>query len=100
MGQLVTEVADTWQLTGELTFATVTPLLAEFTQQLVKNVPHCLDLQEVTRTDSAGLALLIEIRRLTKTHALVFRNLPEQMLRIAAVSGVEELLAEVGAVTS
>jgi phospholipid transport system transporter-binding protein len=98
MSQWVTEAMDTWRLTGELTFATVTPLLTEFTQQLAKNVPHCLDLQEVTRTDSAGLALLIEIRRLTKTHTLVFRNLPEQMLRIAAVSGVEELLAEVSTV--
>jgi phospholipid transport system transporter-binding protein len=94
MGQLVTEVTETWRLTGELTFATVAPLLTEFTQQLAHQIPHCLDLQEVTRTDSAGLALLIEIRRLTQSQAVVFRNIPPQMLRIAAVSGVADLLAE------
>jgi ABC-type transporter Mla MlaB component len=40
------------------------------------------------------LALLIEIRRLTQSQTVVFRNIPPQMLRIAAVSGVADLLAE------
>ncbi len=91
MTQLVIETAETWRLTGELTFATVPSLLTECTEQLTKQVPQRLDLQQVTRTDSAGLALLVEIRRLTRNHPLVFHNIPAQMLRIATVSGVEEL---------
>jgi len=53
-----------------------------------------IDLQAVERSDSAGLALLIEwlrvARHLNKT--ITFRNIPPQMHAIAQVSGLEEIL--------
>jgi phospholipid transport system transporter-binding protein len=49
----------------------------------------------VTRADSAGLALLIEFLR-TAGHAgnsVHFVNVPEQLLSIARVSGLESILS-------
>jgi len=79
-----------WKLTGELTFATVASLLEELTAQ--PSQPAILDLQEVTRTDSAGVALLIELLRQTKSQPITFQNLPPQMLSIAEICGVRMLL--------
>ncbi|MGY6213856.1 STAS domain-containing protein [Methylolobus aquaticus] len=53
-----------------------------------------LDLGEVTRADSAGLALLIEAMRLAcqRDVRLRLRNLPAQVEALAVVSGVDEML--------
>jgi phospholipid transport system transporter-binding protein len=53
-----------------------------------------LDLGEVTRADSAGLALLIEAMRLARQRALRLRvrNLPAQVEALAVVSGVDTML--------
>ena len=83
-----------FHLAGELTFATVgallvqAPILFENYQQLK------VDLSEVIRSDSAGLALLIDWMRLAKAtnKAIMFYNIPDQMLAIADASGVDELL--------
>lgn len=91
MNQITIEAAkNTWRLTGELTFATVGALLDEFTQRAVP--PQVVDLGDVTRTDSAGLALLIELVKQTKEAPLTFCNMPAQMLNLATVSGVQDLL--------
>ncbi|MDY6994318.1 MAG: STAS domain-containing protein, partial [Pseudomonadota bacterium] len=75
----------------ELSFATVTALFSEYAQ-LNTQAPQIIDLQTVTHTDSAGIALLIE---LLKQHpGLSFRHIPPQLLRIAHVYGVEALLTE------
>jgi len=90
--------ANTLRITGELTFATVSTLLSELTQQLIptdktaKNPPKVLDLSEVTRTDSAGLALMIELLKLRNDAPITFRNIPAQMHSLAAVSGVQDML--------
>ena len=92
MKQITIEEANTWQVSGELSFATVGALLAEFAQRAATSPPKVLDLCDVTRTDSAGLALLIEWLKQTKETPITFRNLPAQMLNLAAVSGVQEML--------
>ena len=84
--------SDLWQLTGELTFTTVSDLLARFL-----NAPHRpqqLDLQAVSRIDSAGLAFLMEIRR--QSPSMNFLNLPPQLLKLAEINNVVRLLTEVG----
>lgn len=86
--QLIIENTDTWRLTGELSFNTVSALLVEVTRQTTP--PQVLNLQEVIHTDSAGLALLIELRK--RFNTLIIQNVPSQMLTLAKVSGVENLL--------
>ncbi len=93
MKQIRVENANTWQLSGELTFATVEALLDEFTQRAVPTPPQVVDLGAVTRTDSAGLALLIEWVKQTRNTPITFQNIPTQMLGLATVSGVEEMLS-------
>ncbi len=87
---IVDEANDVWRLSGELSFATVGSLLTEFSQRS-QTPPKVLDLSEVSRTDSAGLALLIEWLKQSAT--ITFRNIPEQMQSLATVSGVQELLS-------
>lgn len=84
-----------FHLSGELTFATVDQWLTAFNQRLAtQTLPTIVDLSQVTRTDSAGLALLIEMRKQVKEAPLTFREMPAQMHKLATVSGVEELLLQ------
>jgi phospholipid transport system transporter-binding protein len=86
--QFVIENTHSWQLRGELSFDTVSALLANIIQQ--STPPQVLDLHAVTRIDSAGLALLIELRKQFNT--LIFKNIPPQIHTLAKVSEVENLL--------
>jgi len=113
VSQILVENAN-WRLSGELTFATVGALLTEFTQKLSsfskerqkgnqievqvfsakklepRSPPKVLDLSDITRTDSAGLALLIELRR--QNASMTFCNIPAQMHKLATLSGVQEMI--------
>lgn len=94
MAQLKRTADDQLALSGELSMVSVPDLL------------HCaqwpevggeinIDLQSVGRTDSAGVALLIEWQRAAsrRQQTLRFQNIPPQMLAIAHLSGVDKLLA-------
>ncbi len=90
MSQIRVDNADNrWWVSGDLSFSTVDQLLLEFNQLVKANPPKVIDLSEVTHTDSAGLALLIEWLKLD--NLINFHNIPLQLLSIAAVSGVEEM---------
>ena len=81
-------------VSGELTFATVNDILGP-AQNLFESITDLdIDLADVTRSDSAGLALLIDWMRRAKTDnkKIVFHNIPAQMLAIANASGLDELL--------
>jgi phospholipid transport system transporter-binding protein len=54
-----------------------------------------IDLKQVSRSDSSGVALLIEWMRQAKgrNKTIRFLNIPQQMLEIAKVSGVDKILA-------
>jgi phospholipid transport system transporter-binding protein len=88
-------VDDTLQVSGELNAATVPGLLGE-AEVLFKQSGEQIniDLAEVTRADSSGLALLIEWMRNARiqNRQLRFLRLPEQMREMARVSGIEALL--------
>ena len=57
-----------------------------------------LDLSGVERADSAGLALLLEWKRLTQGRGqpLRLRNIPRQLRNLALVSGVDAMLGMEG----
>ena len=84
-----------YQLAGELSFATVPQIYAQggtlFDGPAATLV---LDLSDVERTDSAGLALLVEWLRQARHQRkdLRFRNIPAQLLAIAKASGLENIL--------
>lgn len=99
MSQLSIVDEHTWRLSGELSFATVGTLLSELLQHAAQIPPQVIDLSEVTRADSAGLALLIEMRKQPAIAPAIFRHIPKQMLTLAEVCGVQSLLTETVAVT-
>jgi len=86
-------------VSGELSMATVPALLAQNSLRKVHGEEArgdvTIDLQNVDRADSAGVALLIEWRRVAQQQqqTITFQNIPPQMLAIARLSGVDELLA-------
>ena len=86
-------------LSGELSFSSVPGLLQEGerllpgTREAAGNVT--MDLQGVSRTDSAGLALLVEWTRDVRAQGIeiTFLNIPAQMVALARLSGLEEVLS-------
>ena len=81
-------------LAGELSFATAAQALARGSELFGKAPQLVLDLSSVTHTDSAGLALLVEWLRMARhrKQTITFRNIPEQMMAIARVSSLEDIL--------
>ncbi len=79
---------------GDLTFDTVTKLFDSAPQKFEQQSDLVINLAGVTRSDSAGLALVIEwIRFANKNRkSIVFQNIPDQMLAIAHASGLDELI--------
>lgn len=87
----------TYRLSGRLGFDTASALLAQGMAVFGKapaSGPLVLDLSEVSRVDSAGLALLIEWVKMARRREqpMVFRNVPEQLVAMAAVVGVDRIL--------
>lgn len=79
---------------GELGFQTVRDALE---QSKALFAPHSiieLDLAGVKRADSAGLALLLEWVNWARNSVreVTFRNIPAQVMSIAAISEVEDML--------
>jgi len=78
-------------LEGEVCFAGV-PLLLKRADQLAAT--GTLDLSRVTRVDSAGLALLLELNRRCRARGgkLVLRGADERLLRLARFFGLDGIL--------
>ncbi len=89
------------RLVGELSFATVPGLLARTPALFAtpdRQAPIEIDLEDVTRSDSAGLALLVEWHRLAcrQQRPIRFHNVPDQIEAFARVSHLEGLLDGTG----
>ncbi len=86
--------AERSRVVGSLDFATVTHLLPLGTAAIKDGHASIIDLGGVTGSDSSGLALLIEwlsVAREAK-RSVRYENMPAQMLQLARLSEVEELL--------
>lgn len=92
----VRKVEGGYSLSGELDFNTV-PVIWKESEAMFTNGSSeelIIDLTAVTRADSAALALLIGWVRRAQAAGVsaVFKGIPGQLLEIARVSGVEDIL--------
>ncbi|HFD86303.1 MAG TPA: STAS domain-containing protein [Gammaproteobacteria bacterium] len=94
-GQLLRQSAGQFSLAGDLSFETVPQLVDVGAQLFQAEDQVCIDLAQVGRSDSAGLALLVSWLRLARQQGkrLYFRQVPAQLLGLARVSGVERILS-------
>ena len=81
-------------LEGDLTFSSINTNAVNsiaFQEAADKVI---LDLSQVTKTDSAGLALLVEWKKAARNHHLQMqlKNPPEQILMLAKLNGIENML--------
>ncbi len=72
------------KLHSDLTFATVTEqqlAVRKFIENAPANTPMTIDLSAVQRSDSAGLAIMIEALRLSRQlkKNIAFKSIPTQM---------------------
>lgn len=82
------------ELHGSLSFTSVPPLWADFAGHLAKREQLEIDLAGVERSDSAGLAFLVECLRSAHKAGknILFFNIPAQMLAIARASSLDQVL--------
>ncbi len=84
------------KISGDLNRETVPDLLLQLETRLQQHPGEkiCINLEGVSRSDSAGLALLVECRRLMRLQqgSLCFEALPEQMQHMAQISGLTDFL--------
>jgi phospholipid transport system transporter-binding protein len=83
-------------VTGPVTFATTGALLDAGRGQFEGHSTIAVNLKGVSRVDSAGLALLLEWLRQARAdrRAMTFTDLPDKLLAIARLSGVDGLLTD------
>jgi phospholipid transport system transporter-binding protein len=82
------------RIAGDLNFKTTPPLLETSRPFFTKNTDLCFDLSDVHKSNSAGLALLLEWKRLAREHKkkIRFLNVPVQLGTIAKASEVGQIL--------
>ncbi|HEB55148.1 MAG TPA: STAS domain-containing protein [Gammaproteobacteria bacterium] len=90
------EEGHTLKISGDLNRETVPDLMLQLQAKLQQHPGEkiCINLEGVSRSDSAGLALLVECRRLMRLQqgSLCFEALPEQMQHMAEISGLMDFL--------
>jgi phospholipid transport system transporter-binding protein len=81
-------------ITGDLTFGSVPALWEHCCSRFAGSAELDIDLSGIQRSDSAGLALLVEcVREARQTGKNIrFFNIPAQMLAIARVSSLDQVL--------
>ncbi|HVC01720.1 MAG TPA: STAS domain-containing protein [Steroidobacteraceae bacterium] len=79
---------------GVLNYDTVAVLLLAGSEGIAAGRTAVIDLAGVSASDSAGLALLIEWLSVARAagHALRYEKVPPQLLQLARLSEVEDLL--------
>lgn len=92
--QIVSAKEGRVEIAGDLTFETVRCLRERGSELFREGGDVTLDLNAVTRADSAGLALMVEwLRHAKRMRArLQVVNMPDQMLEIARMSKLESIL--------
>ncbi len=84
-----------FEVNGDLTHESVVALLEQSDALFAGHGHVTLDLAAVTRADSAGLAWLLELRRraLRRTMRLEVVNMPKQMLEMARLCKLDDVLS-------
>ena len=84
-----------WLLEGELGFSSVPAVLKSSAKGFTGSREIQVDLKGVTRADSAGLALLVEWLRESERagRVITFTNVPQQLLAIARLCGLDGILS-------
>jgi phospholipid transport system transporter-binding protein len=87
-----------FRVSGVLDAGTVTSLLHQSAAAFGDSTAVAVDFSGVTEGDSAGLALLLEWLRLARKagRRLQYEEVPEQIVALARISEVEDLLLENG----
>ena len=82
------------QIHGDLNFDSVTLLCHQCCARFSEHDELDVDLRQVVRSDRAGLALLVECLMWANENGktLRFFNIPAQMLAIARVSSLDQVL--------
>lgn len=83
------------KVTGEMNKVTVPQLVRDsrsYMSQISGDI--VVDLSAVERADSSGLAMLIEWMRMAKKSQrnIQYKNVPTQLMEIAGVSGLQDIL--------
>ncbi len=85
-----------YAIEGELTMASVPSISKQFDELFSSTASGELTINfaSVSRSDSAGVALMVELIQLAKIAnlSLFFSNLPQQMQDIANLSGLLDIL--------
>ena len=78
---------------GDLTFASIDKDTLKSLDFLTASKTITLDLSQVVVTDSAGLALIIEWLKYARNKRIQIRvkNIPEQLRKIAKLSGLDKI---------
>lgn len=95
---IVADGPDRFRVLGPLTFDTVESIPALPIDWAAIAGSVTIDFCEVPKADSAGLALMLEWRRLTQKagRELVFVNLPNRLHDLIRVNGLQALFPEPG----
>lgn len=87
----LSQVDNNVRISGVLNFETVPVLMKQAEQLFGKLDKVSVDLAEVSDSNSAGLAMLVEMQRIIKMQkkSIDFKNLPEQITIIATAYGID-----------
>lgn len=94
MKALVSRGGGRYALEGELTFATVPAAWQPAVGAFAGEAEVRIDLAGITRVDSAGIALLVEMARAVRRvgGALHLERAPPQLMSLAEVGGLDKVL--------
>jgi phospholipid transport system transporter-binding protein len=92
-----TAAREVLKLEGPLSFETIPAVLAQTAEFAARpDLPPtiCIDFAQVTGVDSAAVALLLDWRRMAvqRGKTLLFANLPANLLALAELYGVADLI--------
>ena len=90
----ITFTNDEVTLVGELTRITITKSFERKSKKLIFNTNMNVDLSQVIKIDTAGLAWLLCIveQAILNSCQLTFTNIPQELHKLASLSGVDSFI--------
>lgn len=94
MAQQITAQGNRWLVSGDITADHICDLLSESAALTKADLE--IDLAEVTNVDTASISLMFEWLRQAHAskHKVTFANLPKNLLSLATLYGVLELIPQ------